>query len=1041
MKKMVALLVIVILSMTTIVSAQEEDPRVGYEILQIVSLNEFVTWVNTDGITQEEFDAIDLPVGWIKNQPRQILIDGGSFASSPYAAEDEYVIEEHFGHMWLHVATVVEANAPIDDEGLLRANTIVKSHEVMFDAGRVLSVLISPNDEHYALITRDNDRTTDTFTLPEGWQLVDVELTEALTVQLPNPTINIRTDNEDSFQGPIAELAFLTDGDAMANAMNDDLCFAELEVMTTADGVEFVRTPDACFENLPDWDYNAQYVEIDGLRQAYAETGTGESGETILLLHGQPSWSYLYRKMMPVLADAGHRVIAMDHLGMGRSDKPIDPDYYTYIDHTERLEAFITELGLDETQLTVFVQDWGSLIGLQVVGTNPDWFDRLVVGNGFLPTFPEGSVPFELPDNPLITRNLFHRAITTMPAQQEPLVREPLDIESTADFDNDGNYFGLWIDYARNDERFRPEVIIESQTYFDLTPEEEAGYAAPFPSYLAMGGARAFPGLVNELPSVTDSGWAGLGEFDQPFLTIWGDNDGGNLGEPFIQQTLIDHIPGSAGFNHIRLPEASHFLQDDAGETIATMINRFIEQTPDAMPVEQLSANNDGLPATYQAQIMPIPQNMRDFRYCEILVVSMQETIVAGVYNTLGHNDCPDDIWSTYDAEALAEQYGVTQAVLNGPRYWVINEIEGNDTSQTSKVVNFNGMEMRLVAQLELDLSAIARSRNGENEKYSITEVQRSTTYTYYAENMVYELTSPEGDVYRMQAYSQIVDPELTIDDLETLGERLDLPEGWTYEARVLDETEELIVDGLAFVIQDDFNNTYQKLSVLDSATSDTSQLMVHDGYWVAEIQQEGMPLPVISINDTHVNPETGRVTVYAQAILGGNIIAPVQVGPGEFTEHISGEIVGFHPNAVYLNGSGQELSESDGTGSWWVKHSWVIDGEGYYNWELTATDYERGGSYAQGTLLDDGLTMKMQASREGAPEAIAQEFYGNLRIPILDTNPVTYEIVRYGPANIDPEAGPVDYTSTPQFTVVMTCIEEVSAFDNQVRACPVANN
>jgi hypothetical protein len=103
---------------------------------------------------------------------------------------------------------------------------------------------------------------------------------------------------------------------------------AEVEIMTTEGGVEFVRTPDVCFEELPDWPYEPQYVEIDGLRQAYVDVGTGESGETILLLHGQPSWSYLYRKMIPVLAEEGHRVIAMDHLGFGRSDKPIDPNYY-----------------------------------------------------------------------------------------------------------------------------------------------------------------------------------------------------------------------------------------------------------------------------------------------------------------------------------------------------------------------------------------------------------------------------------------------------------------------------------------------------------------------------------------------------------------------------------------------------------------------------------------------------------------------------------------------------------------------------------------
>jgi haloalkane dehalogenase len=365
-----------------------------------------------------------------------------------------------------------------------------------------------------------------------------------------------------------------------SGAPEDASCVAgvEIETMTTEAGIEYVRTPDACFENLPDWPYEPQYVEIDGLRQAYVDVGSGESGETILLLHGQPSWSYLYRYMIPVLADAGHRVIAMDHVGMGRSDKPVDPDYYTYLGHVERLETFIQELELEQGNLTIFVQDWGSLIGLQVVGTNPDWFDRLVVGNGFLPRFEEGTTPFPLPDNPRITRNLFHRAVLDLPAQQEPIDWEEdapnLGVESEL------NYFSLWIDYARNDERFRPEVFVEAHTYYDISDEVEAAYAAPFPTRITMGGVRAFPGLINQMPGVSDSGWAGLGEFDKPFLTIWGNNDGGNLGSPTVQQTLLDHIPGSVGWDHVRLIEASHFLQDDQGEEIARRINEFITASP-----------------------------------------------------------------------------------------------------------------------------------------------------------------------------------------------------------------------------------------------------------------------------------------------------------------------------------------------------------------------------------------------------------------------------------------------------------------------------
>jgi len=348
----------------------------------------------------------------------------------------------------------------------------------------------------------------------------------------------------------------------------------ELETMTTEAGVEYVRTPDACFEDIPDWPYGPQYVQIDGLRQAYVDVGPADAEETILLLHGQPSWSYLYRKMIPVLEGAGHRVIAMDHLGMGRSDKPIDPDYYTFLDHVDRLETFMQELELDDAKLTIFVQDWGSLVGLYVVGTQPDWFDRVVVGNGFLPTFEEGTDPFELPSFPLLTRQLFHRNITSIPENQPDFYDDQGNL-----LEDSGDFFGLWIDYSRNDKRFQASQILEAMTYYDLSEEELAAYDAPFPSRISMGGPRAFPGIVNQLPGVTDPAWDGLGEFKKPFLTIWASNDPGNLGRPEVQQALLDHIPGTEGWDHVRLPEASHFLQDDQGEEIARRMNEFIVAT------------------------------------------------------------------------------------------------------------------------------------------------------------------------------------------------------------------------------------------------------------------------------------------------------------------------------------------------------------------------------------------------------------------------------------------------------------------------------
>ena len=158
-----------------------------------------------------------------------------------------------------------------------------------------------------------------------------------------------------------------------------------------------LRTPDERFENLPGYDFAPHYVDIGGLRMHYVDEGPAD-GEVVLLLHGQPSWSYLYRDMIPVLADAGYRVIAMDHLGMGRSDKPIDIESYSYLGHNDRLEAFIDELGLSD--INMFVQDWGSLIGLRVAGLNPDLFATIAVGDGALPPVPEGTELFPPVENP-----------------------------------------------------------------------------------------------------------------------------------------------------------------------------------------------------------------------------------------------------------------------------------------------------------------------------------------------------------------------------------------------------------------------------------------------------------------------------------------------------------------------------------------------------------------------------------------------------------------------------------------------------------------
>ena len=431
-------------------------------------------------------------------------------------------------------------------------------------------------------------------------------------------------------------LLVLRGGGAIAQ---EDSCQVELKVVQTADGVEFVRTPDACFANLPNWTYEARYVEIDGLRQAYVDEGPVDAKHTVLLLHGQPTWSYLYRTMIPALVAAGHRVIAMDNLGMGRSDKPIDPNYYTYLGHVHRLEIFIQALRLDQTDLTLFAQDWGSLFGLYVAGVHPDWFDRIVIGDGSLPVFPANAVPFPLPEQPAVTRDLFFRGITSIPAQQPIFYDSAGNLLSTAPGVAGAGTFGAWIDYARNDERFRPSQLVEAMTYFDVPDDELAAYDAPFPSRIAMGGPRSFPGLVNQMPGLTQHAWDGLGAYVSPFLTIWGGNDPGNLGQPAVQQALIRHIPGAAGRDHVRLPEASHFLQDDQGPEIARRINVFIAATVPVLADEIPVAHT---PEGFWRGEMPAP-----------ILARCTEPLASGIPDIRG-------LWRAYAVEVNGQAAGDT---------------------------------------------------------------------------------------------------------------------------------------------------------------------------------------------------------------------------------------------------------------------------------------------------------------------------------------------------------------------------------------------
>lgn len=364
-------------------------------------------------------------------------------------------------------------------------------------------------------------------------------------------------------------------GQEMASVSPAGVCNGDLEVMKTALNVKFVRTPAACFVNLPDWGYDGRYVEIDGLRQGYAEAGPAD-GPVILMLHGQPSWSYLYRFMMRDLAAAGYRVIAMDHIGFGLSDKPIDVEYYSFENHADRLVDFIDKLELDK--VTLFAQDWGSIIGLYVAGGDLDLFDRMVIGNGGLPVVKQMATISEDID---ASNAAFRSMVEMVPGRQPPF------------FDEEGNsllpipegggaedMFGQWMGYSLTDETFTPSVMVEALTYYELTEAEKKAYDSPYPSRIAMAGPRIFPSLRNDLIGITQSRLDALTKYNKPFVTIFGGNDPGLAGEGDGQKWMMTQIPGAVGQPHIRMPDASHFLQDDKGPEIARMVDAFIKANP-----------------------------------------------------------------------------------------------------------------------------------------------------------------------------------------------------------------------------------------------------------------------------------------------------------------------------------------------------------------------------------------------------------------------------------------------------------------------------
>lgn len=203
------------------------------------------------------------------------------------------------------------------------------------------------------------------------------------------------------------------------------------------------------------------------------------------------------------------------------------------------------------------------------------------------------------------------------------------------------------------------------------------------------------------------------------------------------------------------------------------------------------------------------PTSLLGTRYCEIIPTSVEGgTATSHVYNTLGFNDCPQEQWAALTEDAVNEAYGSQVSSLNGPRFWTLDAIQATGGATTSgETFTFGGIEMGLRAVLE---TPATQTQMGD-QLYAPTEVQRQTVFVFLPGTTVYELTDPDGNVYMMQSYTTMKDPTLTLDQLADLGSRLDLPEGWSYQAVTLTEQYNLVADGIAYVVNDELLNSYQR--------------------------------------------------------------------------------------------------------------------------------------------------------------------------------------------------------------------------------------
>ena len=351
------------------------------------------------------------------------------------------------------------------------------------------------------------------------------------------------------------------------NFKSKDINFERFNIVSPG----IIRTPDERFKNLEDYNFKPNYIEINNLRIHYLDEGPVD-GEVIYLLHGEPAWSYLFRKMIPVLTEAGYRVIAPDMVGFGKSDKYISTSMYTHQMHVDTMKKLITELDLNN--ITAHVHDWGGMVGLRVIAEEPDRFSRIIASNTGLPAMGRGFINNV---KTFLAPHLFKFIIWL----QGPITWEEFI---------GGQSFTGWIRYSKYTDNIDVGGVMEVMA--SVSDNVKRGYEAPYPNATYKAGAQIFPYLIPSEIRKNEMAFRNvLEQWNKPFLIANSSNDPVTGNNPGITMGL-KRIPSA---KEIVLYGPGHFVQEEAGVEYANLIIDFINGDPKSFTIEQNTIDREDI--------------------------------------------------------------------------------------------------------------------------------------------------------------------------------------------------------------------------------------------------------------------------------------------------------------------------------------------------------------------------------------------------------------------------------------------------------------